>query len=139
MAENKPALYAAGVTCLGFICFALAATAVGLPEWATFEMPAEYGGYRDSDSGYFGPWRVCKRILYNREKCGNEVSRFRPSIAVFISGIVACVSCGCLGLFNILCVIQIAMISSREKVVMKYSALVIVKLGLALLAGELSF
>lgn len=137
MAGQKPALYTAGVTCLGFICFALAATAVGLPEWAKFETHAEYSGYRDVDSGYFGPWRVCKRLHYNREKCGDEAAGFRPSAVVYISGLVACGSCVCLALFNILCVIQIAMISSRDKVVMKYSALVVIKLVLALLSGKL--
>ncbi|CAG9129873.1 unnamed protein product [Plutella xylostella] len=38
----------------------------------TFENP-------NFDQGYFGPWRVCKKLLYNREKCGSEVSKFRPS------------------------------------------------------------
>lgn len=40
MAGNNTALYAAGVTCLGFICFALASTAVGLPVWAYFDNPS---------------------------------------------------------------------------------------------------
>ncbi|XP_055714797.1 uncharacterized protein LOC129809841 [Phlebotomus papatasi] len=56
---GKPALYAAGVTCLGFVCFAIAATAIGLPIWGYFDNPI--GGW-ESDRGYFGPWRVCKQI-----------------------------------------------------------------------------
>lgn len=36
------------------------------------------GGY-DYDRGYFGPFKVCKQLTYNREKCGNDVSKFRLS------------------------------------------------------------
>lgn len=75
MGQGKPALYAAGVTCLGIVCFALSATAVGLPNWGYF---ASTGSFYDQDQGYFGPWRVCKKLQYNREKCGPDI-RFRPS------------------------------------------------------------
>lgn len=30
------------------------------------------------ERGYFGPWRTCKILLYNRERCGQNVSRFQP-------------------------------------------------------------
>ncbi|CAD7082776.1 unnamed protein product [Hermetia illucens] len=130
MAGPKTALYAAGLTCLGFICFALASTAVGVPIWGYYDNPT--AGW-DADRGYFGPWLVCKQLSYNREKCGQDVSRFRPSLGIYISGILAASSAAALGLFCILCVIQIAMISSREKFMMNYSTLVIGKLVLALI------
>lgn len=134
MAGNNSALYAASVTALGFICFALSATAIGLPIWGYFDSPR--GGW-DSDRGYFGPWKVCKELNYNREKCGPSATSFKPIVAVFISGICAAVGCACYGIFCILSVIQIAQISSREKVVLKYKSLVIVKLALALLGGKI--
>ncbi|KAH8315729.1 hypothetical protein KR059_012810 [Drosophila kikkawai] len=129
----KSTLYAAGVTCLGFVCFALASVAIGIPIWGYYD--SRSGGY-DFDRGYFGPFKVCKQLTYNREKCGNDVSKFRLSNAVFVSGLLAIGSSAVLGIFCILSVIQHAMISSREKVVMPYTTLVIVKLMLALLAGE---
>ncbi|XP_013112168.1 uncharacterized protein LOC106090504 [Stomoxys calcitrans] len=135
MAKSKIALYAAGVTCLGFICFALASAAVGIPIWGYYD--SQSGGY-DFDHGYFGPFKVCKQLAYNREKCGNDVSKFRLSSAIFISGIMAVLSSSALGLFCILSVIQIAMISSREKVVMSYAGLVMTKMVLALVAGILA-
>lgn len=57
------------------------------------------------------------------------------SDAVFVSGLLAIGSSAVLGIFCILSVIQHAMISSREKVVMPYATLVIVKLLLAFLGG----
>lgn len=45
-------------------------------------------------------------------------------------------SAALLGIFCILSIIQHAMISSREKVVMPYTSLVIVKLIMALLGGK---
>lgn len=89
-------LYVAGVTCLGFVCFALASVAIGIPIWGYYDSPSgeltliKYssvlfthshlptGGY-DYDRGYFGPFKVCKQLTYNREKCGNDVSKFRLS------------------------------------------------------------
>lgn len=76
MAGPKPALYSAGITCLGFASLALAATAVGLPIWGNFE---SLGGGWEADRGYFGPWKVCKILSYGREICGREDFRFRPS------------------------------------------------------------
>jgi hypothetical protein len=31
-----------------------------------------------SESGYFGPWQLCKYLLYGRERCGPSVTRFKP-------------------------------------------------------------
>ena len=31
-----------------------------------------------SESGYFGPWQLCKYLLYGRERCGPTVTRFKP-------------------------------------------------------------
>lgn len=45
MAEpNTKALYSTCVACLGFFCFAIGATAVGLPLWGYFEEPDRGGG-----------------------------------------------------------------------------------------------
>lgn len=81
---------------MGFVCFALASVAIGVPVWGYYDSPSgEYemmfyiynslliytlhtGGY-DYDRGYFGPFKVCKQLTYNREKCGNDVSKFRLS------------------------------------------------------------
>ncbi|XP_067646591.1 uncharacterized protein [Eurosta solidaginis] len=131
MAKSRNALYAAGVTCLGFLCFALASAAIGLPIWGYYDSPR--GGY-DFDRGYFGPFKVCKQLTYNREKCGKDVSKFRLSTAVNVSGLLAVASSASLGVFCVLSIIQIAMISSREKVVMQYTTLVIFKMILALIA-----
>ncbi|XP_032523012.2 uncharacterized protein LOC116774398 [Danaus plexippus] len=133
MASGK-ALYSIAVVVIGFICFVVGAVAVGLPTWGHFyslENP-------NFDQGYFGPWRVCKRLLYYREKCGIDVSKFRPSLAVYIAGVVAAVGVSILGVFCILSVLQLAMISSKEKVGFKYTHLVMIKLALALLATLLS-
>uniref|UniRef100_A0A1A9UM44 Uncharacterized protein n=1 Tax=Glossina austeni TaxID=7395 RepID=A0A1A9UM44_GLOAU len=125
MAKSKATLYVAGVTFLGFVCFALASVAIGIPYWGYYDSPS--GNY-DFDRGYFGPFKVCKQLAYNREKCGIDVSKFRLSSAIFISGIFAILCCCVLGIFCILSVIQIAMISSREKVVMSYTSLIVVVL-----------
>ncbi|XP_023941425.1 uncharacterized protein LOC112048205 [Bicyclus anynana] len=133
MASGK-ALYSIAVVVLGFICFVVGAVAVGLPAWGhfySFENP-------NYDQGYFGPWRVCKRLLYYREKCGTDVSKFRPSTAVYIAGVVASVGVSVLGVFCVLSVLQLAMISSKERVGFKYTHLVMSKLALALLATLLS-
>lgn len=74
MAENKPALYAAGVTCLAFVCFALSATAVGLPVWGYY---SSSGSTWDNNKGYFGPWRTCKSLNYGRENCRPESMGFK--------------------------------------------------------------
>lgn len=56
---------------------------------------------------------------------------------VYVSGILALISCICYAIFALLSIIQIAMITSRDKVVLKYKPLVIIKLTLACIAGEL--
>ncbi|XP_075981903.1 uncharacterized protein LOC142980422 isoform X2 [Anticarsia gemmatalis] len=145
MASSK-ALYSIAVVALGFICFVIGAIAVGLPTWGNFYnydndiqlAPVYYDQNRNFDQGYFGPWRVCKKLLYNREKCGTDVSKFHPSAAVYIAGVVASIGVTVLGVFCILSVLQLAMISSKERVAIKYTHLVMMKLALALLATLLS-
>lgn len=131
-------LYIASITAISFICFALTCASTFLPIWGYFE---DGNGGFGSDRGYFGPWKVCKELTYNREKCGSSenVSRFRPSNFVFASGITIVISSICLGIYCILSVIQIAAISSREKIVMPYSSLVSMKLVLSIIAGEINF
>lgn len=128
-------LFIAIITTISFICFALSCAAVFLPVWGYFR---EENGNFNSDHGYFGPWKVCKELAYNREKCGSHenASRFRPSSFVFASGIAIVLSTLFLGIYCILSVIQIAAISSREKIVMKYSSLVVIKVILAILGSE---
>ncbi|XP_055606011.1 uncharacterized protein LOC129754148 [Uranotaenia lowii] len=134
MAAIAPSIYAAIVTCLGFACFALSATAVGLPVWANFRARDGY-----DDQGYFGPWKLCRRLTYNyREKCGSEVSHLRPSHAVFVSGLLAMFGCIAFGIYCVLCILQIAMISSREKVLMRYTSLVFLKLFFAVVGTVLA-
>ncbi|XP_053616749.1 uncharacterized protein LOC128678883 isoform X2 [Plodia interpunctella] len=133
MANNK-ALYSISVVVLGFICFIVGAIAVGLPNWGYF-----YSLLNPSyEQGYFGPWNMCKKMSYNREKCGADVSKFRPSEAVHIAGVVAAIGVSVLGVFCVLSVLQLAMISSKERVGFKYTHLVMMKLALALLAALLS-
>lgn len=123
--------------------------------WGYFE-DSSYGTY--SDKGYFGLWKICKEMSYNREKCGREVSKFRVSGkhflsfsknpthfdgifsvisgAIFFSGVLAVISSILLGLFCVFSIIQIAMVSSREKVLIKYSSLVVLKLIFAIVSGK---
>lgn len=54
---------------------------------------------------------------------------------VYISGILSMMSCGALILFSILSIIQLAMITSRDKVVLNYKTCIICRLGLAIIAG----
>ncbi|XP_019870455.1 uncharacterized protein LOC109598985 isoform X2 [Aethina tumida] len=133
MAEVKP-LYSTCVAVLGFICFVVGATAVGIPMWGYFDTPVGPGEER----GYFGPWKTCKLLLYNRVKCGNDASRFHPSVVVWVAGVLATVGVTILGVFCVLSVLQLAMLSSKEKVVLKYSAVVILKLALGLLSALLA-
>ncbi|XP_063231882.1 uncharacterized protein LOC134536174 [Bacillus rossius redtenbacheri] len=132
MAGNRnKALYSICVACLGFVCFAVGATAVGLPLWGYFDNPQAGSA---AEKGYFGLWVTCKQLLYGRERCGASVSRFKPSLAVWIAGLVAAASVVLLGIFCILSIFQLAMVMSREKVVMSYGAAVITKLACCLLA-----
>ncbi|XP_028161913.1 uncharacterized protein LOC114353926 isoform X3 [Ostrinia furnacalis] len=133
MACNK-AVYSIFIVIFGFICFIVGAVAVGLPNWGYFfslENPS-------FEQGYFGPWIMCKKMFYNREKCGPDVSKFRPSAAVHIAGVVGAIGVSVLGVYCILSVLQLAMISSKERVGFKYTHLMMMKLALALLAALLS-
>ena len=126
------------ITTISFICFALSCAATFLPVWGYFE---EVHGGTHGDYGYFGPWRVCRELPYNRERCGmyESGSRFRPSNFVFASGIAIVLSAFTLGIYCVLSVIQIAAVSSREKIVMNYGTLVVTKAALAFLGGELNY
>lgn len=55
---------------------------------------------------------------------------------VYVSGILSMISCASLAIFSILSVIQLAMITSRDEVVLKYKTCVILKLALAIIAGK---
>lgn len=46
------------------------------------------------------------------------------------------ISCASLAIFSILSVIQLAMIASRDEVVLKYKTCVILKLALAIITGK---
>ncbi|XP_034247186.1 uncharacterized protein LOC117648647 isoform X2 [Thrips palmi] len=133
-AQSGKALYSTGVACLGFVCFAMGATAVGLPLWGYFDND---GGFA-VERGYFGPWQVCRQLQYERERCGRNVSRFQPSGAVWASGVVAAFGVAMLAVFCFLSVLQLAMVSSKDKVLLKYSFTVIIKLVLALIATILA-
>lgn len=131
-ANRSKALYSTGVACLGFASFALAATAVALPLWGYFENPA--GGLA-AEKGYFGPWLLCKELLYGRTKCGDSgVSRFQPVAAVKIAGYIAAAGTCLLAVFCVFSVLQLSMIVSKDRVVLSYSFVVMAKLGLALLS-----
>lgn len=132
---KSKALYSTLVSCLGLACFGLALTAVILPLWGYFENP---NAGVASEKGYFGPWQMCKQLLYGRTKCGDEVARFRPNVAVKIAGHVAAGCTIVLFLFCILSVLQLAMITSRDRVVLPYSFAVTTKLVLALLSSLLA-
>lgn len=128
-------LYIAVCTALSFICFALDCAAVFLPIWGYFE---DANGGFGSDRGYFSPWRICKELTYNREKCGSSenVSRFKPSHFVFASGLSIAISSIVLGLYCVLSVVQIAAFSSRESILLRYSTLLSTKLMLAVVGGK---
>lgn len=60
------------------------------------------------------------------------------SVAVWMAGVVAAIGVSVLGVFCFLSVIQLAMLTSKEKVMMKYSIVVSAKLALGLLASKFS-
>lgn len=70
MAPPKP-IYSTCVTVVGFICLILGCIALILPIWGHFE--DRNGGYQ-AERGYFGPFKICKKLNYGRETCGE---RFR--------------------------------------------------------------
>ncbi|KAJ8919399.1 hypothetical protein NQ315_016492 [Exocentrus adspersus] len=59
-------------------------------------------------------------------------------VAVWVAGLVASIGVAVLGVFCFLSVLQLAMLSSKEKVVLKYSVVVISKVGIGLLAALLA-
>lgn len=61
---------------------------------------------------------------------------FQLTGGVYVSGILAMISCASFVIFAVLSVIQIAMITSRDTVVLKYKTCVILKLALAIIAGN---
>lgn len=68
-------IFATGVTVFAFICLILGLVVLFLPIWGHFE--DRHGGYQ-AERGYFGPWKVCKQLSYNRELCGD---RFRFQVS----------------------------------------------------------
>lgn len=74
MAPPKP-IYATIVFVFGCFCLVLGCIALFLPIWGHFE--DRHGGYQ-SERGYFGPWKVCKKLNYGREICGD---RFRFQVS----------------------------------------------------------
>lgn len=55
---------------------------------------------------------------------------------MWVAGIAAAIGVAVLGIFCFFSVLQLAMLTSKEKVVMSYSVVVIFKLALGLLASE---
>ena len=74
---------------------------------------------------------LCLLLLYFT--CCNELS---VSVAVWLAGLVASTGVAMLGVFCVFSVFQLAMVTSRERVVMSYSVAVIAKLAFALLASK---
>ncbi|XP_050527076.1 uncharacterized protein LOC126897482 [Daktulosphaira vitifoliae] len=136
--NKSKALYSSGVAFLGFACFALAATAIGLPLWGYFENPTGDILASGIDRGHFGPWQLCKQSYLGKTKCGDSISRFHPDETVRIAGYFALFGTFSLAVFCVLSIIQLAMIVSREKVVIAYSKTIISKLVFAFAATLLS-
>lgn len=125
---NSP-IFSTLITGCGFVCLALATLTVFLPVWGYFE---DAGSGFGSDRGYFNPWRVCKELTYDREKCGiwNNFSRFKPSYFVLASGIMIVISAVSLAIF---CLLQVLAITSKKNFA---GSLVKPKLTLAIIAGK---
>lgn len=178
MAAIAPSIYAAIVTCLGFACFALSATAVGLPVWGRFRnlAGATKNNFFNIKSPLINSLFFCFQVTKTRATLGrgkyagscriaiakNAVPRCPTSDhhvsvsfarktwelfdlmhtdladAIYVAGLLATFACIAFGLYCVLCILQIAMISSREKVVMRYTTLVVLKLLLALVGSVLA-
>lgn len=67
----------------------------------------------------------------------NNIQIFTIPGGVYVSGVLAMISTISLAFFAILSVIQLAMITSRDTVVLKYKTCVILKLALSIIAGNL--
>lgn len=106
--------YRASITGLSLVCFALSVGALCIPIWGYFD---DNNGSFGSDHGYFGPWKVCKELTYDRTKCGSSenVSRFRPSHFVLASGITIAVTSFFLAIYCVIAIIQIVSINARER------------------------
>nr|XP_024217601.1 uncharacterized protein LOC106685357 isoform X2 [Halyomorpha halys] len=127
--------YSTAVSAIGLLAFGIAAAALGLPLWGYYK---NSDGGPSSEQGHFGPWQTCKYLLYDRKRCGDGVTRFRPVAAVYLAGIVAAIGVAALGLFSILSILQLAMVISKERVVFSFPFVVITKLALALLGTLVS-
>lgn len=130
---KQRALAARGATValvIGVIAFLLQAAVTFTPAWGYFGSP--YG--RQSEHGYFGPWKVCQTLTYERERCGTDVSRFRPNQSVQLGGIAAAGASIFLAIFVLLAVLQLSMASSAKRTVISYSSALISKVTLATLA-----
>lgn len=77
--------------------------------------------------------------LYFVVSCLTYCNDFDVLVAVWLAGLVAVIAVAILGVFCVLSVFQLAMVMSRERVVMSYSVAVIAKLALVLLASKYSF
>ncbi|KAL1494898.1 hypothetical protein ABEB36_010412 [Hypothenemus hampei] len=125
--EVKP-LYSTCVAVFGLICFVVGTIAVRIPIWSYLDtLECSVGDHE----GYFGPWKTCKFLLFHRERCGDGVSLFQASRAVYISGVIAIFSVILLAIFCFLSVLQLIMINRKKKVIMKYSAVLLTKVVMA--------
>ncbi|GAB1862003.1 hypothetical protein CAJAP_03082 [Camponotus japonicus] len=126
---------AAGALALGVVALVVQSAATGTPTWGYFSNP---DAGTATEKGYFGPWRQCKLLLYGREWCGQNVSRFQPVLAVWMAGLAAAGASALLAILVALAVLQLAMASSAKRVVISYSTALIGKVALATLATALS-
>lgn len=121
------ALYSTCVTVLAFIGFAIATAATILPLWGYFVNPSTSYGNLQGDRGHFGPWQICKEAYHGKTKCGDTVTRFQPVAAVRIAGYFAILGVIFSATFCVLNVLHLAMVVSRDKVVMKFKDAVMAK------------
>ncbi|XP_065215970.1 uncharacterized protein LOC135842436 isoform X2 [Planococcus citri] len=121
------ALYSTCVTVLAFIGFAIATAATILPLWGYFVNPSTSYGNLQGDRGHFGPWQICKEAYHGKTKCGDTVTRFQPVAAVRIAGYFAILGVIFSAAFCVLNVLHLAMVVSRDKVVMKFKDAVMTK------------
>ncbi|XP_012282288.1 uncharacterized protein LOC105700722 [Orussus abietinus] len=126
---------AAGALALGVVALVLQAAATATPSWGYYRNPDAGPG---AENGYFGPWRQCKLLLYGRERCGHDVSRFEPVLAVWVAGLAAAGASVLLAGFVGLTVLQLAMASSAKRMFMSYGAALIGKVAMATLATSLA-
>ncbi|XP_023318106.1 uncharacterized protein LOC106650594 isoform X2 [Trichogramma pretiosum] len=131
---ERRALVARGATwalAFGLLACIAQVAATAIPTWAYFHNP---DAGTATETGYFGPWRQCKYLLYGRERCGQGVTRLKPLWTVWMAGVAAAGASVLLGLILVLSVLQLAMASSAKRIVVSYSVAVIGKVALATLA-----